>query len=489
MKKKLNYILILLSIIAVFATIWVRDAYGKASLDQILFHLQVPAEGVSNDIIVIILYECFVKSLVVFILVLLFNKLLSLFFKNEYIKLVYKNKSFNLLPFDFKNKFWFFCSLVILLFVFTDTIIYYDVIDFTKNTFNYSTFIEDNYVDPNNVKLTFKDKKRNLIYIFVESFETSYASKNVGGSFKYNLIPNMYNLAINNTSFSNNNYFGGLEQISDTDWTIAGIVSQTSGIPLKVSTDGKLYQKDGKFLNNAKTLGDILKENGYNQTFLLGSNALFGGRYAYFKTHGNYNIKDYKYFKENKIIDDDYYVFWGFPDSKLYDFAKDELKSIQEPFNLTMLTVNNHTPNGYLECDSKYEKQIENVISCTDLQLYEFVNWVKKQPFYENTTIIIVGDHINMDSTFIEDMDNRKIYNVIINGKTPIYKQNRLASSFDMFPTTLYSLGVEIEGNRLGLGTNLYSSEETILEKYGISKVNEEIKKKSKYYDDKFLFN
>ena len=41
----------------------------------------------------------------------------------------------------------------------------------------------------------------------------------------------------------------------------------------------------------------------------------------------------------------------------------------------------------------------------------------------------------------------------------------------------------------LGLGTNLYSSEETILEKYGISKVNEEIKKKSKYYDDKFLFN
>ena len=73
MKKKLNYILILLSIIAVFATIWVRDAYGKTSLDQILFHLQVPAKCVSNDIIVIILYECFVKSLVGFILVLLFN--------------------------------------------------------------------------------------------------------------------------------------------------------------------------------------------------------------------------------------------------------------------------------------------------------------------------------------------------------------------------------------------------------------------------------
>lgn len=491
MKNKLNYILILLSIIAIFASIWARDVYGKTSVDQMLFHLQVPFEGSSTELMLITLYECFIKSLIVFILVLLLNKLTTLILKDNSVKLVYKDKQINLIPFDFKNKFWFICSLLILLIIIINTLYYYDIIGFAKDTFTDSSFIENNYIDSKNVNITFPDKKRNLIYIFVESFETSYTDKNNGGSFKNNLIPNMYNLAINNTSFSNNNHFGGLYQVADTDWTAAGIVSQTAGLPLKVSTGGKLYQSEEKFLNNAKTLGDILNENGYNQTFLLGSDATFGGRRAYFNNHGNYTIKDYNYFKENNYIDEDYYVFWGFEDSKLYEFAKEELNNIQEPFNLTMLTVNNHTPNGYLEenCESKYDEQIENVISCTDSQLYEFINWVKEQPFYENTTIIITGDHINMDSTFIQDMDNRKVYNVIINGGNTLYKQNRLASSFDMFPTTLYSLGVSIEGNRLGLGTNLYSGEETLLEKYGLDKVNTELKKKSKYYDNQFLFN
>lgn len=37
----------------------------------------------------------------------------------------------------------------------------------------------------------------------------------------------------------------------------------------------------------------------------------------------------------------------------------------------------------------------------------------------------------------------------------------------DMFPTALAAMGVKIEGDRLGLGTNLFSREETLAEKYG----------------------
>ena len=40
-------------------------------------------------------------------------------------------------------------------------------------------------------------------------------------------------------------------------------------------------------------------------------------------------------------------------------------------------------------------------------------------------------------------------------------------------------MGVKIEGNRLGLGTNLFSSRATILEEYGIDYVVEEIQKDS----------
>ena len=55
----------------------------------------------------------------------------------------------------------------------------------------------------------------------------------------------------------------------------------------------------------------------------------------------------------------------------------------------------------------------------------------------------------------------------------------------DLFPTTLASLGVKIEGNRLGLGTNLFSDTPTLMEKLGIEQFNLEVSKRSSYYDDK----
>lgn len=37
----------------------------------------------------------------------------------------------------------------------------------------------------------------------------------------------------------------------------------------------------------------------------------------------------------------------------------------------------------------------------------------------------------------------------------------------DLFPTMLASLGVQIEGNRLGLGTNLFSDKKTLMKELG----------------------
>ena len=58
-----------------------------------------------------------------------------------------------------------------------------------------------------------------------------------------------------------------------------------------------------------------------------------------------------------------------------------------------------------------------------------------------------------------------------------------------MFPTTLASLGVEIKGDRLGLGTNLFSGKKTLLEDYGIDYVNEELLKNSEFYNNVLLGN
>lgn len=56
-----------------------------------------------------------------------------------------------------------------------------------------------------------------------------------------------------------------------------------------------------------------------------------------------------------------------------------------------------------------------------------------------------------------------------------------------MYPTVLAAMGVKIDGNRLALGTNLFSNESTVFEQYGYDYVNKELAKKSTFFNDKIL--
>ena len=293
-------------------------------------------------------------------------------------------------------------------------------------------------------------------------------------------------LALENTNFSNTNKLGGAMQVENTGWTMAGLIAHTSGVPLKLSA---LKTLDKNFLPGVYSLGDILKDNGYNNYFMIGSDARFGGRENYFKNHGSYTIYDYYYAIDNNFIESDYHVWWGYEDYKLFNHAKEKIKEaakLDKPFNFTILTVDTHFTDGYMDdsCKDVFDSKYANSLYCSDSKIYSFVKWIQKQDFYKDTVIIITGDHLTMQYDFYEDNDyQRTIYNTIINSKLiPKKEKNRLFSSFDMFPTTLASLGVEIEGNRLGLGVNLYSEEETLIEKLGYDKLNKEIMKKSVYY-------
>ena len=123
--------------------------------------------------------------------------------------------------------------------------------------------------------------------------------------------------------------------------------------------------------------------------------------------------------------------------------------------------------------------------------IYDFVRWIQEQPFYENTTIILSGDHTTMDPKFMEGSNEeyvRTIYNCIINPAVePVRETNREFGTFDMFPTTLAAMGVQIEGDRLGLGTNLFSDKQTLGEMYGFEALDWELQKRSEFYNDRFL--
>lgn len=58
-----------------------------------------------------------------------------------------------------------------------------------------------------------------------------------------------------------------------------------------------------------------------------------------------------------------------------------------------------------------------------------------------------------------------------------------------MYPTVLAALGVKIEGHRLGLGTNLFSCEETLSEELGVDYFRTEVRKKSHYYNNCLFFD
>lgn len=495
-KNILMFILLFISAILVFTPIWIRNVFGDVTLDEAIFNLNVPLKGSDVGSYVIdgikrILIPTLVTSIILYV-ILQFEYKCTL-----QLQIKIRKKQINIsAPRCFKKIIYlaFFVSGLVF------CIYNLEIIDYVKRTLTSSNFIEDNYVEPDKISMEFPKEKRNLIYIMLESMESSYASVQEGGILEQNLIPNLTSLANENTSFSNTEKLGGAYNIYGSTWTIAAMVSHFSGIPLKLAFDGNAYGSFATFLPGLTNLGDILEAEGYNQLYILGSNVEFGGRDSYMKQHGNFDIFDYDYAVKNGYYKAKDYVWWGYDDNTLYTFAKDELiklASKNEPFNLTLLTVDTHFEDGYLSescTDLKYDDKYSNVISCADNMVYEFVNWIKQQDFYENTTVVIVGDHLTMDVDFFENYkeseSDRRIYNTYINSAVQTNNiKNREFSTMDLFPTTLASLGVKIDGDMLGLGTNLFSNRETLIEKYGFEYVHDELSKKSKYYDDKFLYN
>ena len=49
-------------------------------------------------------------------------------------------------------------------------------------------------------------------------------------------------------------------------------------------------------------------------------------------------------------------------------------------------------------------------------------------------------------------------------------------------------MGVKIKDERLGLGTNLFSDTQTLVEEFGASYVEDEIKKNSEFYNKTFIY-
>lgn len=463
---------------------WFIDFFGELTPEQFLFNLNSPLKGTSSDMMNLMLHTplLYVGTLSVLFAFLLFKP-----FPN------WKRKLNNV-----KTIVLSLVAISMLLFGVNYSIQTLRLIEVYKAYTESSKYIEQNYIDPAKVNLQFPEKKRNLIHIYAESMESSFFSKDLGGHGDENLMPNLYELSKSGVHFSDTDKMGGSHQTYGSSWSVAGMVNMESGVPLKIPMEGNSYGGAGDFLPGITNLGDILHQQGYNQTIMFGADADFGGLSVYFKQHGKYHIFDVKEAKRQKLISEDYNVWWGFEDDKLFDYAKNEVTRLYnegKPFHFNMETADTHFPDGYVSKHLKRSRasQYADVIAYSDEQIGQFVKWIQAQPFYENTTIVITGDHLSMDTNYFKDFDKsykRSPFNLYLNararqisGKT----SNRQFAPLDMFPTMVSALGVEIPGNRLGLGTDLFSGEKTIIETDGLEKFNDELGKRSDFYDSNFI--
>ncbi len=435
---------------------WAYSYFGLSSFEQIVYHIKVPLEGTNTQFIFGWMKKCLLPGLI--------------------FGLIFSWISINI-------------AKLILLLCCIYGLCQIHFFSYVFNQFKKTDFFDKYYVESEVIS---PEKKMNFIHIYLESMETTYATKEDGGNADEDLLPYLTQLTKDSVSFSQNEKIGGARVITGTGWTTGGIVASTSGLPLIFSLKHKFCKDKVPFMPNVNTLGDILEKDGYHRVFMIGSDATFGGRRSYFDQHGHYDIQDTVSLKKEGVLDKDYHEFWGFEDDKLFEFAKEKILSLSKsskPFDFEMLTVDTHHPYGYQSknCKNIFKESLSNSIYHTDENLKDFMEWLKKQDFYKDTVIVIQGDHTSMAAEYIHDTYSsnydRRVWNAFIHSRVkPKKEKSRDFTTMDFYPTILTALGYKIKGDKLGLGTNLFGDQPTLTEEIDANRVDKEIKRNSTFY-------
>ena len=473
------YLIIVVGTFFFWGANWMLSVWTNISADELMYHLNAPIKGTNQDVINDGIVRWGVPGGITIIVVavatiLIYKRKGKKFFRNTLIILTLVSlllAAFSVYRIDSKMH----------------------IFEYMKNNSVSSDFIENNYVSPDDVVLQFPEQKRNLVYIYLESMEVTFADQASGGAFDRNVIPELTALARDNEDFSgSDDMLNGGIALPGSTYTMGALWAQSTGLPLKLEVSINDMDTQDSFFPGVVSLGDILERNGYTNELLVGSDAEFGGRALYYRTHGSYDIIDLNTAISSGRLPSGYRVWWGYEDEKLFQYAREEMTRLSEsgePFNVTLLTADTHFEDGYAchLCGDEFgDDQYSNVYACSSRQVAEFVKWIQQQPFYENTTIVISGDHPTMDSDYCENVSwnyQRRTYTTYINSAvTPVNPSHRREySTMDNFPTTLAAMGVQIQGERLGLGTNLFSDVPTLIESMGLDEIKVELSHRSDY--------
>lgn len=252
------------------------------------------------------------------------------------------------------------------------------------------------------------------------------------------------------------------------------------------------FDKNKYFLSSATCISDILNDLGYKQSFIAGTDFSFAGKRNFLQSH-SIEVMDLVYFQNKGILPKplpkEMQGVWSLKDSKMFDLAKDYLESLDDsrPFALYLLTVDTHGPQGFVDKEQcpNLNNSYESAYLCTDKIVSDFVAYLQRSRFKDNTTIIVLGDHLSIAHFIKAPMISRSVYNAFIGAKFSTKSleltKNRAISHFDITTLILDSLGIRVES--FGLGRNPFYTKTLIESAYNIDSFNDELKLRNKIYD------
>lgn len=296
--------------------------------------------------------------------------------------------------------------------------------------------------------------KKNVLLIYLEGVEQTFSNE----SLFPNLTPNLRALSKNHTTFTN------IHQIEPAAYTIGGMVASQCGLPLFSSTSNESHEgMKSSFLGGAICLGDILSSYGYTNIYIGGAESSFAGKNTFLRSHGYHTVLGRKELIHLHNLEESMLHNWGVYDDVLFDTYYDmfvELSEVGDPFMLTTLTLDTHPPLGYVSpaCNiaqlPKQANSMLDAVACTDFLVGELIKKVQQSPYYENTTIVIISDHLAMrnPATPILNTQNRTNRILIIDNEYSRATYQSYGTTIDIGTTILPYIGFE---GRIGLGTDL----------------------------------
>lgn len=311
-------------------------------------------------------------------------------------------------------------------------------------------------------------KKKNIIKIHLESFQTFLINKKVNGK---EVTPFLNKLSSGQEGYKYYpNFFHqtGQGKTSDAEFTMD---NSLYGLP-----QGSAYSLKGS--NTYQSLPAILdQKRGYT------SNVMHGD----YKTFWNRD-QVYKHFGIDKFYDATYYDMspenienLGLKDKPFFKESAEYQSKMKKPFYSHLITLTNHYPFTLSPDEAGIEKPntgdatVDGYVQTAnymDSALEEYINELKKKGIYDDSVIVIYGDHYGisenhnkaMEKLLGEEITPAKFMDLNRTGlwmKVPGKEggvDNTYGGQIDVMPTLLHLEGIDTK-NFLMLGTDLLSKD------------------------------